>query len=138
MTARRFTVFLAIVLSVWAVMHGYVFWRLASVPWVAAHVPRRVLFWAAVALAASYPLARFLNAWKLEAIGRPLELVAANWIGVLFLLLSALVVADAITLGGWCLSSHGRGHPGLGGGRRTGAVRRRPGPGSAAARGPRV
>lgn len=104
MTARRFTVFLAIVLSVWAVMHGYVFWRLASVPWVAAHVPRRVLFWAAVAMWASYPLARFLNAWKLEAIGRPLELVAANWIGVLFLLLSALVVADAITLGGWCLS----------------------------------
>ena len=29
--------FLAIVLSVWAVMHLYAFWRLSTVPWVAAH-----------------------------------------------------------------------------------------------------
>jgi predicted MPP superfamily phosphohydrolase len=105
MTALRFTAFLAVVLAVWAAMHGYVFWRLASVPMVAAHVPRRTLFWVAVALAASYPLARLLNAGRLEAVGRPLELVAANWIGVLFLLLSTLVIADVITLGGWCLSS---------------------------------
>jgi predicted MPP superfamily phosphohydrolase len=105
MTALRFTAFLAVVLTVWAAMHGYVFWRLASVPVVAAHVPPRVLFWAAVALAASYPVARFLNAWKLETIGRPLEMVAATWIGVLFLLFSTLVIADVITLGGWFLSS---------------------------------
>lgn len=105
MTALRFAAFLAIVLAVWAAMHGYVFWRLASVPVVAAYVPGRTLFWVAVALAASYPLARSLNAWKLGALGSPLEVVAATWIGVLFLLLSTLVIADVITLGGWLLSS---------------------------------
>jgi predicted MPP superfamily phosphohydrolase len=34
-------------------------------------------------------------------IGRPLEFVAANWVGVLFLLLVMLVAADVLTLGGW-------------------------------------
>lgn len=103
MTSLRVAVFIAVVLGVWAAMHGYVFWRLASVPWVAAHFPRRALVWTAVALWGSYPLARFLNRWKLEAVGEPLEFVAANWIGVLFILLMLLLVADVITLGGGLL-----------------------------------
>ena len=42
--------FLAIVLGVWAVMHLYAFWRLSTVPWVAAHIPRPALLLVAVAL----------------------------------------------------------------------------------------
>ncbi len=103
MTSLRIAAFIAVVLGVWAAMHGYVFWRLASVPWVAAHFPRRALVWTAVALWGSYPLARFLNRWKLEAVGEPLEFVAANWIGVLFILLTLLLVTDVITLGGGLL-----------------------------------
>lgn len=93
--------FIAIVLTVWAAMHGYVFWRLASVPWVADHVARSGVVWTAACLAASFPLARLLNARGLAAIGRPLEFVAANWVGVLFLLLVMLLAADVLTLGGW-------------------------------------
>ena len=100
MTSLRIAVFIAVVLGVWAAMHGYVFWRLASVPWVATHVPRRALMWTAIALAASYPLARFLNRWQLGAVGEPLEFVAANWIGVLFMVFALLVAADVATLGG--------------------------------------
>lgn len=95
--------FLAIVLSVWAIMHLYVFWRLSTVPWVAAHIPRPALLLAAVALCTSYPLARILGAKGLQAVACPLEFLAATWIGVLFLLFSALLVTDAVTLGGWFL-----------------------------------
>ena len=92
--------FISIVLSVWAAMHGYVFWRLASVPWVADHVSRRALVWMAVSLAASFPLARLLVARQLTGVGCPLEFFAANWVGVLFLLFAALAAADVLTVGG--------------------------------------
>lgn len=100
MTWMRMAIFLAVALGVWAAMHGYVFWRLASVPWVSAYFSQRALVWTAAALWAGYPLARFLNSRRLEAVGRPLEFVAANWIGVLFVLFSILCIADVVTLGG--------------------------------------
>jgi hypothetical protein len=99
----RIAAFLTVALGIWAAMHGYVCWRLASVPWVAAHLSRRALVGTAAALWASYPLARFLNARRLETVGRPLEFVAANWIGVLFVLFSTLGIADGVMLGGWLL-----------------------------------
>jgi len=96
----RFAIFLVVVLAIWAGVHTYVFWRLASVPLVAAHVPPRMLCWAAVALWASYVAARTLNAWKFEVVGGPLERFAANWVGVVFLLFVALLAVDVVTLGG--------------------------------------
>ena len=100
MSALRFAIFIAVALTIWAAIHGYVFWRLASVPIVAAHIPRRAVFWAAFGLWASYFTARFLNASRLEVVGRPLEFVAANWLGVLFLIFAAVLAADVVTLGG--------------------------------------
>ncbi len=97
----RFVVFLTVVLSIWALMHTYVFWRLANVPFVAAHVSRRVLMMAAAVLWVSYLLARILNSHRLEMLGQPLEFVAATWIGILFLLFAVFLAADLITLGGW-------------------------------------
>jgi len=101
MTRLKFAIFIAIVLSIWAAMHGYVFWRLASLPWVGDHITPRGLIWTAVGLAASFPLARLLNARRLAALGRPLEVFAANWVGVLFLLVAALGTVDVLTAGGW-------------------------------------
>jgi predicted MPP superfamily phosphohydrolase len=95
--------FLAVALTVWAMMHLYVFWRLSSVPWVAGHLARRTLFTAAAILWASYPIARIMDSWKLERIARPLEFVSANWIGILFLFLATLLATDVFTLGGWLL-----------------------------------
>jgi hypothetical protein len=103
MSSGRFVVFLAVVLSAWALMHLYVFWRAASVPWVAAHAPPRGLLCLALALGASYPLGRLLRGWGLAVAGTPLEYVGATWLGVLFLMLSALVAVEVITLGGWAL-----------------------------------
>lgn len=95
--------FLAIVLTIWAAMHLYVFWRAASVPWVADHVSRRTLALIGLALWSSYVLARLLNSWGVEAVGVPLEFFGAGWIGVLFLLFSTLLVTDVVTVGGMLL-----------------------------------
>ncbi|MFA5057582.1 MAG: metallophosphoesterase [Opitutaceae bacterium] len=103
MNPLRISLFVAVIFAVWTAMHGYVLWRLASVPWVATCLSRRTLVWLAVGFWASYPLARLLNARGLAAVGEPLEFIAANWIGVLFLLLSMLALADGLTLGGWLL-----------------------------------
>lgn len=95
------TLFLITFLSIWAGMHLFVFWRLASIPWVAAHVPPLALLVIGVLLWASYVAARMLDARGFQAIVWPLEYFAANWIGVLFLLFCTLLVTDLLTLGGW-------------------------------------
>jgi predicted MPP superfamily phosphohydrolase len=46
-------------------------------------------------------LARILDEKGLQSVIWPLEYVAANWIGLLFLLFWALLVVDILTLGGW-------------------------------------
>src|SRR5580704_8325458 len=103
MSSGRFALFLGIVLSIWAALHLYVLWRLDSVPGVATHLSTRALIVIAAALWAGYPLARILDSWKLKALARPLEIVAATWIGILFLLFATLLAADVFTLGGWLL-----------------------------------
>jgi hypothetical protein len=59
---HAFAIFVAVVLAIWSLMHVYVFWRLASLPWVADHVSNRALALIAVALWLSYPIARVFPA----------------------------------------------------------------------------
>src|SRR5262249_38789284 len=88
-------------LSIWAALHGYVFWRLSSVPWVAGHVSPLALITVGVALWLSYVIARILDHKGLQTFIWPIEYVAANWIGFLFLMFWALLAVDLFTLGGW-------------------------------------
>ena len=104
MNARAFAMFLFVVLSLWALMHAYVFWRLASVPWIERHIPRATLIGIAVALWLSYVLARWTT--KHFPAAWPLEFLAATWMGALFLLLVALLVIEIPTLGGWLFQAH--------------------------------
>ena len=101
MNGGRFVSFITLVLTVWALMHWYVFWRLGTIPWITAHCSHGSLVFVALGLGLSYPLARTLNARKLEVVGAPLEFAAAVWMGALFLMLAALLVVDLVTLGGW-------------------------------------
>jgi uncharacterized protein len=103
MAPSRMAVFLSIVLGIWAAMHLYVFWRMASIPWVASHASRKLLLASAIVLWSSYPLSRILDVWRLQFISWPLEYLGAFWIGVLFLLMASLLVVDVVTLGGLAL-----------------------------------
>jgi predicted MPP superfamily phosphohydrolase len=93
--------FLVQILSLWGALHAYVFWRLASIPFIAQHLSSPALIIIASVLWLSYVVARILDAKGLQAISWPVEYAAANWVGVLFLLFWALLVVDVLTLGGW-------------------------------------
>ncbi len=95
--------FLAVVLSIWLLEHLYVGWRLWSVPVLAAPWARRALVIALAAGFLSYPLGRILFALGWHPTGRALEYAGALWMGTVFLLFAALLVADVVTLWGLVL-----------------------------------
>ena len=68
MTGARFAIFLSVILSIWGLIHAYVFWRIASIPWIVAHVGRKTLFVSAGILWLSYVIARVVGSRKWEAI----------------------------------------------------------------------
>ncbi len=82
-------------------MHVYVFWRARSVPVISRHVSRCLLAAVASLLWASYILAHILDHFRIGALARILEVIGANWIGILFLLLVSLLAVDLVTLLGW-------------------------------------
>lgn len=95
--------FFVVVLSIWTALNTYVGWRVATLPWVAAHLGGRTVAWGIVLLGVSYPALRVLSARGWRGALPALELVGSTWIGVLFLLFVALLAVDVVTLGGWLL-----------------------------------
>ena len=93
--------FLIVALSIWTAMHVYVFWRARSVPVISRHVSRYLLAAVACFLWASYILAHILDHFRMGVLARIPEVIGANWIGILFLLLVALLALDLVTLFGW-------------------------------------
>lgn len=92
--------FFVTVLTIWTLMHLYAFWRVAKLPWLAP-VPRWVFAVAGFALWLSYPFARYLDRNGLASeLARALELLGATWMGVLFLLVSALLASEVVTVFG--------------------------------------
>ena len=95
--------FLLIVITIWSGMHFYVFWRAASVPFIARHVSMGQLVVIAVFLWSSFLVGNILSHLGAALLARPLELIGANWLGVLFLLLSCLLAVDVVTGFGFLL-----------------------------------
>jgi predicted MPP superfamily phosphohydrolase len=91
--------FLIVFLSVWTLMHLYVFWRASSVPHLTAHLPTALLIAGAVLLWLAFPAAMVLERAR-AAAPRALVFVGAGWLGVLFLAFVALLVVDVVTVGG--------------------------------------
>lgn len=96
--------FAVIALSVWGGMHAYVFWRISSIPRVRQYLPSYVLAALACFLALSVLIARFLDHIYSGLPARVLEVIGMNWIGILFLLTTALLVVDILSLFGLLLS----------------------------------
>ena len=78
-------------------MHLYVFWRLRSVP-IVARVPRYVIAITGAFLWVSYITAHVLDH---SFLAQFLEVIGANWVGILFLLLVCFLIVDLVTLFGW-------------------------------------
>ena len=103
---NRFAVFLTVVLGIWSAMHAYVFWRLATIPWVVSFATRRGVIALALLLWLTYPMGRILQSYHWKISGQFLEFVGAYWVGVLFLLFSAFLVVDLVTGGGFLLPKY--------------------------------
>lgn len=88
-------------LLLWTVGNLYVFWRAWSVPLLARRVPRWLLVALAVLLWGCYFAARGLDGVLPPAVVRPLELVGANWMAILFWSAAGLLVVDAVTAFGF-------------------------------------
>ena len=89
-----------ILISVCTVIHVYVFWRAASVPFIDRHVPRKVLIGTGLILWAVFFFGRVLGHGGTGDLAGTLEFFGMNWIGVLFLTFIPLFSIDLVTLFG--------------------------------------
>jgi predicted MPP superfamily phosphohydrolase len=101
----RFLIFFAIVLAVWALMHAYVGWRLATLPLFASSGARLALLIGFAIAFAVYPLGRVAVNQGLYGAGKVLEYGGGVWMGTLMLLFFAFLAVDVVTLFGLLLKS---------------------------------
>ena len=92
-----------ILISACTVMHVYVFWRAASVPFIDRHVPRKVLIGTGVILWAVFFFGRVMGHGGTGDLAGTLEFLGMNWMGVLFLTFIPLLSIDLVTLFGFLM-----------------------------------
>ena len=93
--------FLVIVLTIWTALHIYVFWRAATVPMIARHIPRKVLAGIALFLWLVFPVSHSVAISGFESVTRIFSFIGATWVGVLFLLFVSMFAIDVITAFGF-------------------------------------
>ena len=93
----------SILISIFTLMHTYVFWRAASVPLVSRHVSLNLLIGTGVLLWAVFFIGRVYGHSGTGALAATAEFFGMLWMGVLFLLFIPLLAADIITLFGLLL-----------------------------------
>ncbi len=93
-----------ILISVCAVFHLYVFWRIGSIPFVHKHFPARARVCVGLSLWLLLASARYLGHGREGWIWTTLELVGMSWLGVLFLLVYCLLEVDFLTCFGLLFS----------------------------------
>jgi len=92
-----------ILISICTVMHVYVFWRAASVPFVDQHISKKVLIGTAVILWVLFYLGRVVGHGGTGILAVALEFMGMTWMAVLFLTFVLLVTIDLITLFGFLM-----------------------------------
>ncbi len=93
----------SILISIFTLMHIYVFWRAASVPLVNRHLSLVFLIGTGVLLWAIFFAGRVFGHNSTGALAAVTEFFGMLWMGALFLLFIPLLVADIITLFGFLL-----------------------------------
>jgi len=96
-------VFGTVLISICTLLHIYVFWRTASVPFVERHVPRKVLIGAGLALWVIFFLGRVVGHDGTGLLAGTLEFLGMNWMAVLFLTFISLLAMDFVTLFGFLI-----------------------------------
>lgn len=95
-----------ILMSVFTLLHLYVFWRACSVPRPEQRSHRKALVVVGVVLWIVFVLAHYLGHYSSGIIASTFELVGMIWLGVLFLNFVSLLAADLLTGFGFFLTRH--------------------------------
>ncbi len=85
-----------ILILIVTVMHVYVFWRAASVPFVKQRIPTRVIVISGMILWLVFYLGRVYGRGG-SGVAAAVQLVGMNWMAVLFLTATALLTVDIVT-----------------------------------------
>ncbi len=84
-------------------MHVYVIWRVASVPFVKRHVPLKVLIMSGAILWGIFCAGRIYGHYGAGWLAVTLEFLGMNWMATLFLIFILVLAADIITLFGFAI-----------------------------------
>jgi len=90
-------VFILILTLVASLMHGYLFWRIASLPWVGTHSRRKRLWGTALVLWLLYLVGVFFGHDGGGGWVSSLERLAMDWLGVLFIATTVMLSGDLLT-----------------------------------------
>jgi predicted MPP superfamily phosphohydrolase len=93
-------------LAAWTLLHGYVFWRAATVPAITRRVPHPLFVVVACVMWASLLLVRGLGRSAAGPLAYALELFGMNWMAMLFLAAVALLAVDLVTGFGLLMRHH--------------------------------
>lgn len=84
-------------MTVWAVFHIYVFWRIGTLPFIRRSIPWYFVALLAVLLWLSFLAPRFFDDYLSPSAAPKIEIIGDQWLGVIFLLFCSLLFADLIT-----------------------------------------
>jgi len=90
-------VFRTILISVVTLVQVYVFWRIASVPFVDHRISKEFLVGVGVVLWAGFFFALFFGHRGTGALTKTLELLGMDWLGILFLAFVSFLAVDIVT-----------------------------------------
>ncbi len=91
-------VFVLVLITVVTLMQLYVFWRIATVPWVHRWVSRRAVFRIGMLFWWVLVLNRLLRPYDMGGAAAVLEYVGMGWLGCLFLIFAALLSVELLAL----------------------------------------
>lgn len=89
--------FRTILISVVTLVQMYVFWRIASIPFVGRCISIKLLIGVGVVFWASFFFALFFGHGRTRSLTATLELLGMNWLGILFLAFVSFLAVDIIT-----------------------------------------
>lgn len=89
--------FITILSIIVSLMHGYLFWRIASLPWFSSHPRRKRLWIAALLIWLLFILGSVLGHGNDGWFSSVMERLAMDWLGVLFIATTVMMALDLLT-----------------------------------------
>lgn len=89
--------FSIIILTASTLIHGYVLWRLQSLPVIQRYIPRKIFFGVFLGLWAISLVSRAFGHADLGPLSTGLEWFGMHWLGSMFIVFSTLLLTDLVT-----------------------------------------